>query len=294
MFFNGRSSVAKGSCLCGVVRWGTSDDLTPPSHCHCLMCRKAHGAPFASFTSCAKDEFDWISGEGNVGQFISSPDLVRRFCKTCGSSVPGSTKGNGRVFLPLGCMDVDPGLRDGRHLFIGSKAPWHTIADQLEKHDTYPLGPGMHSDLPVFEAPKLSDPKPGTLRGSCLCGQVAYEVDEPFSVVHNCHCSRCRKARGAAHATNGFVSLDAFRFVKGEELVTYFKLSNAVVFGQAFCSNCGSAVPRRNIEGGVVNVPLGPLDDKPDTKPSDHIFVASKADWYEIADDILQFEEGPN
>lgn len=285
--------MAEGRCLCGAVEWRVVGELTQPSHCHCSMCRKANGAPFVTFTSCAVNDFEWVAGEENVQWFESSPGLVRGFCKTCGSSVPGTTPGKGRVFMPLGCMDEGTGLRGGRHLFVGSKASWHTIADALEQHETYPLGPGIHSDLPAYESAVLDDPKPGILRGSCLCGRVEYEVKEPFSVIHNCHCSRCRRARGAAHATNGFVDLDAFRFVKGEELVRYFKLPEAKSFGQAFCSLCGSAVPRRNLKARIVNVPLGPLDDITEAKPRDHIFVGSKADWYSIEDDIVQIEAGP-
>ena len=131
--------MANGSCLCGAVQWKTSGDLTPPSHCHCSMCRKAHGAPFVSFTSCTVGEFEWISGEDNFGRFESSPGLLRGFCETCGSSVPGTTPGNGRVFMPLGCMDGDPGLRGGRHLFVGSKAAWYHIADEILQFEE---GPG--------------------------------------------------------------------------------------------------------------------------------------------------------
>ncbi len=150
--------MAQGSCLCGAVTWKASGELTPPSRCHCSMCRKANGAPFVTFTSCAVEDFEWISGEKNVERYESSPGLVRGFCKTCGSSVPGTTPGNNRVFMPLGCMDESTGLSDGRHLFVGSKATWHTIADDLKQHETYPSGPGMHSELPVFESIVLDDP----------------------------------------------------------------------------------------------------------------------------------------
>ena len=114
-----------------------------------------------------------------------------------------------------------------------------------------------------------------------------------FSVIHNCHCSRCRRARGAAHATNGFVPHDAVQFLKGEQLIVNFKLPGAKSFGQAFCRHCGSAVPRINKETKVVGVPLGPLDDMTDAKPQDHIFVGSMADWYSIEDEIVQFEKMP-
>ena len=282
--------MTSGSCLCGTVRWRVSGALTSPNHCHCSICRKFHGAPFATFTRCAVDDFEWTAGRDNVGTYQTSTSLVRGFCRTCGSAVPDTVAMDGVVWMPVGCLDGDPGLRGGRHIFVGSKAPWHVIADQLEQFDAAVVGPGP---MPPGNHPAPDTPTPGVLRGSCLCGQIAFEVDEPFSSIHNCHCSRCQKARAAAHTTNGFVALNAFRFVRGENLITDFKLPGAKRFGQAFCSHCGSAVPRKNLERQTVNVPLGSLDDAPATLPDDHIFVGSKAAWYEITDDIVQFEEGP-
>lgn len=282
-----------GSCLCGTVRWRTSDELTQLSHCHCGMCRKAHAAPFATFTSCAEDTFEWVAGEDNVGAYASSPELVRRFCKTCGGSLPGRSLANARVFMPAGSLDGDPGLRGGRHLFVAHKAGWHTIGGDLEQHEGYPAGPGIHSELAVYDTPDIGDPEPGALRGSCLCGDVAYKLTARFAVIHNCHCSLCRRNRAAAHATNGFVKADEISFTRGEDLLTHFTLPERK-YGQSFCSKCGSGMPRVNTAAGICVVPLGSLDDDTDQRPADHIFVGSKAPWYEIADDIPQFEEFPS
>ncbi|MCP5149201.1 MAG: GFA family protein [Ectothiorhodospiraceae bacterium] len=130
-------------------------------------------------------------------------------------------------------------------------------------------------------------------RGSCLCGAVAYEVTLPFDVIHNCHCGRCRKARAAAHTTNGFVRVEAFRFTHGADAVRTFPLPGARRFAQAFCTTCGSAMPRVSVDRGVVVVPLATLDDDPGAGPQDHIHVGSKAEWFTIADALPQFERGP-
>ena len=64
-------------------------------------------------------------------------------------------------------------------------------------------------------------------KGSCLCKRVAYEVDLPFERFMYCHCSRCRKATGAAHAANGFVKPEAFRWTKGESEVQRYDIPEA-------------------------------------------------------------------
>ena len=72
-----------------------------------------------------------------------------------------------------------------------------------------------------------------------MCGAVEFHLTEPFTVVHNCHCSRCRRARAAAHATNGLAAMDAVRFVRGEEHLKSYKLPEARFFTQVFCDVCG-------------------------------------------------------
>lgn len=282
--------MATGTCLCGTVQWRASGELTPLSHCHCSMCRKAHGSAFATFVSCPENEFAWTAGETSVRTYTAPGGLERAFCGLCGSAVPGTTPEKKRKFMPAGCLDGDPGLRGGRHIFVASKAPWHSIASDLERHDAYPAGPGMYSDQPVIERPELEPQADGVTRGSCLCGEVAFEVTEPFQAIYNCHCSRCRKARGAAHATNGFVPYDAVKFLRGETLITVYKLPEAQHFTQAFCSTCGSAVPRKDANRNFGIIPFGALDDDPKQGPQEHIYVGSMAPWYEIGDDIPQSE----
>ena len=134
----------------------------------------------------------------------------------------------------------------------------------------------------------------GVVRGSCVCGSIEFHLTEPFKVVHNCHCTRCRRARAAAHATNGFVSLGGIQFVKGEEHLKTYKLPEAKFFTQVFCETCGGKMPRIDTQRGVAVVPLGALDDDPKAKAVDHIFVAYKAGWHDITDDLPTYEEGPS
>jgi hypothetical protein len=140
-----------------------------------------------------------------------------------------------------------------------------------------------------------------TLRGSCLCGGVKYEITGPLQRVGNCHCSKCRKAHGAAFRSRARVRITDFKWVQGESLVTFFESSPG--FQRGFCSVCGS--PMINMPGPgsfsvMVNpgaaaefgIALGSLDDDPGVRPEFHIFVASKAPWASITDDLPQYDEG--
>jgi hypothetical protein len=82
------------------------------------------------------------------------------------------------------------------------------------------------------------------IQGSCLCGTARYELTQDPLWAHNCHCSRCRKTRGAAFASNLFVARDGFRFSQGQEQVRSYKPPGAERFTHAFSAKCGSSLPR--------------------------------------------------
>jgi hypothetical protein len=120
---------------------------------------------------------------------------------------------------------------------------------------------------------------------------VAFGVRGPIQAIRNCHCSRCRKARAAAHATNMVVAADALRFERGEDRLVSYKLPEARFFTQVFCRDCGTKLPRVDPSRGIAVVPMGALDDDPGRGPDHHIFVGSKAPWFEIADELPQHIE---
>lgn len=279
----------RGSCLCGTVQWEFDGDFSGKgiSHCHCIICRKGHGSPFASFVGSHETDFRYVSGADAVRAYESSPGMVRNFCAHCGS--PVSVEIGSRRVVPGGLFDEEPPRKPTMHIFVKDKASWFDIADSLPQHDHYQPG----NDNPVIDVPRKDEEQGLPVRGSCNCGGVQYEVSAEFDAVNMCHCSRCRKARGAAHCSNGFVHIDAVTFTAGEHLVDTYKLPDAVSFAQAFCRVCGSAMPRLNEERQLAIVPYGGLDTSPSRKPERHIFVESKADWYDIEDGLPQFPQGP-
>lgn len=129
------------------------------------------------------------------------------------------------------------------------------------------------------------------LAGSCLCKGIQYEIEGPLGRIVNCHCSMCRKATGAAFRTRAKVLTAAFRWVRGEDLVSRYDSSPGET--RTFCRICGSTLPTffedRPDELGL---PLGTLDVDPGTRPSAHVWVDSKAPWWEISDTLPQYSEG--
>lgn len=124
------------------------------------------------------------------------------------------------------------------------------------------------------------------LSGSCLCGKVSYAVAGPIKVFQYCHCSRCRKTTGSAHAANIFVAPEYFKWLSGEELVNRFELPEAKNYASSFCSSCGSTLPWLNKTGTTYIIPAGTLDDGPAGTPTQHIHWDSKAPWYEVDADL--------
>lgn len=278
----------ESSCLCGAVTWALDAPIEHLSHCHCSRCRKAHGVAFATYAMASVEPFR-MSGREHVVRWESSPDFFRAFCGRCGSVVPGDPY-EGLVFLPAGNLDGDPLARPIAHIFVASKAPWFEITDTLPRFDTYP--PGI--DAPVVpDRPPLDPLRAGALRGSCLCGGVTFVVDGPLWRCWNCHCGRCRKARSAAHATNLFTSSADVHFTRGEQLLSRYKVPAAERFAQIFCRTCGSCLPRIDLDRQLAVIPMGALDDDPAMRPQRHIFVSSKAPWFDITDALPQDTEYP-
>lgn len=277
----------EGSCLCADVAWRVSGTLAEAHHCHCGFCRKEHGTPYATYAMASADDLVWLRGKDRLVRYESSPGFHRCFCGRCGSTMPGDEYA-GFVFVPLGNVDGDPGVRPSAHIFAGSKASWWQIRDSLEQHEAFPAG----IDAPVHPARAPVDPA-GKPRGSCLCGRIAFVIEGEPTRAANCYCGRCRKARAAGHATNMFVRLADLRFTRGEQELRQYRIPEATYFAQVFCGTCGSAMPRTDESRGLAVVPLGSLDDDPPLGPQAHIFVADKAAWIGIFDDLPQFAQGP-
>jgi hypothetical protein len=125
----------RGSCLCQGVKFEIGGKPGRPSHCHCSMCRKAHGAAFGTYASVRKQDFRVTAGAGLIARYRSSLWVERTFCSRCGSTLQFiSNEHPDVVDIALGTLDDDPGVRPTHHIFVGSKAPWFEITDGLPQH----------------------------------------------------------------------------------------------------------------------------------------------------------------
>ncbi|MGQ8363835.1 GFA family protein [Glaciecola sp. 1036] len=129
------------------------------------------------------------------------------------------------------------------------------------------------------------------ISGSCVCGKVEFTVKDKFLYAGYCHCSLCRKSSGASGTAIGGLVKQDFSVTKGLENIKSFKRSEQTE--SCFCDNCGSTLYGEKPETGLVHVRYGALDASPSLLPQAHMHVASKADWYEITDNLPQFSEFP-
>jgi len=274
----------QGSCLCGEHRFEVEGPFQLNHHCHCGFCRKHHGSAFVSLVGVAAERMHHERGDAIA--YASSAGFARESCARCGTALPQHIEGL-PVFVPAGCLD-DLDARMEFHIFAGSRAPWYEIADGLPVFDAYP--PGV--DTPPQPTRENPDAKTGA-RGSCLCSSVRFVIEgEPLAARH-CHCSRCRKARAAAHASNLVTPTSTLRFTAGEELVRRYKLPEAQFFTQCFCERCGSKVPNVDASREIAIVPLGSLDDPPPLLPQEHIWTADVPAWSGIHDALPRREGKP-
>jgi len=129
------------------------------------------------------------------------------------------------------------------------------------------------------------------IQGSCLCGEVRFEVAPPSTAFRYCHCGRCRKATGTAHAANLFIPAAQFKWLAGESLLHHFSLPGAKRFGVTFCTKCGTRMPHKVTGMENMLVPAGVLDGKPDIEPDSSIFWGSKAPWFIETQALPKHEE---
>jgi len=129
----------RGGCLCGEVRYEITGVPLEFCYCHCQMCRRVHGAPFGSYAAINPRQRHFTRGEEWIVEYRSSADTVRTFCRRCGSKLAfQNSQTPDEIWVPAGTFDGDPGIRPTYHMFVGSKAPWFEITDDLPQHSGEP------------------------------------------------------------------------------------------------------------------------------------------------------------
>lgn len=126
------------------------------------------------------------------------------------------------------------------------------------------------------------------LAGRCECGAVQYRVEDAFEYAANCHCSNCRASTGSAFKPFAGIKRDRLEVTQGADRLLVWGEPDG---NHTRCAVCGSLLYSVVRGGEYVHVALGSLRDEPSIRPDHHIWVGSKAPWFEIADDLPQHDE---
>ncbi|QBG36900.1 GFA family protein [Litorilituus sediminis] len=131
-----------------------------------------------------------------------------------------------------------------------------------------------------------------SVSGSCLCGEVNFEIDGDFESFYLCHCKYCQKDTGSAHASNLFSSVAKLVWQSGQEKIKTYELPSTRHI-KSFCSNCGSALPSLQMNDKLLVVPAGSLNQDISIKANAHIFTSSRANWDCGLENIKSYEQLP-
>ncbi len=134
-----RASAARtlaGRCLCGAVGYAVEDAFLYALNCHCSNCRRATGSAFKPFAGIERKRLRITKGEQGILIFGGDPahDV---HCQACGSLLYSVVRGGSYVHVTLGTLMDAPSIRPTAHIFVGSKAPWFTITDNLPQHEEF-------------------------------------------------------------------------------------------------------------------------------------------------------------
>ena len=139
---NGTDVRATGRCLCGGVAFELTEPASLARFCHCARCRKARAAAFAANLLVPESGLRFTRGAELLASY-KIPEALRftqTFCRVCGGKLPRIDPARKLAVVPMGALDVDPGVRPREHIFVGSKAAWDVIADALPQHAEMPPG----------------------------------------------------------------------------------------------------------------------------------------------------------
>jgi hypothetical protein len=124
-----------GKCLCGAVEYTVADQFAYAAYCHCSNCRRATGSAFKPFAGIERDKLKIAEGQDNLMLFGEETGHDAH-CRTCGSLLYSLIRPD-FIHVAMGTLVDDPSVRPNAHIFVGSKAPWHTITDDLPQYQEH-------------------------------------------------------------------------------------------------------------------------------------------------------------
>jgi len=122
-----------GKCFCGAVQYTVSDEFVYAANCHCSNCRRTTGSAFKPFAGIARDRLRITQGAEHL-MIFGEEDANNTHCKRCGSLLYSVVRDGAYVHVAMGTLVDDPTIRPTKHIFVGSKAPWFAITDDLPQY----------------------------------------------------------------------------------------------------------------------------------------------------------------
>jgi hypothetical protein len=144
--------VLTGGCQCGAVRFALSAAPSKISICHCRMCQKAAGAPFASFAEIEHVDFAWTRGQPST--FRSSSLAERDFCAACGTPLSFRRIGGPKIEIMTGAFDRPDRMVPTRQYGTESRLGWVVSIANLPSQTTLQnYGPDKVSSIVSHQHP---------------------------------------------------------------------------------------------------------------------------------------------
>src|SRR5437867_1364114 len=125
-----------GKCPCGAVHYAVADEFVYAANCHCSNCRRATGSAFKPFAGIERGKLDITKGEDNLMIYGDESGNDTR-CKLCGSFLYSVVRDGAFVHLAMGTHVDEPIIRPTKHIFVGSKARWFTITDDVPQYQEH-------------------------------------------------------------------------------------------------------------------------------------------------------------
>jgi hypothetical protein len=123
-----------GECLCGAVHYVVADEFAYAANCHCSNCRRTTGSAFKPFAGIGRDKLAITNGADNL-MIFGDENGNDTHCRLCGSLLYSVVRDGAYVHVAMGTLVDDPAIRPTKHIFVGSKAPWFIITDDLPQYD---------------------------------------------------------------------------------------------------------------------------------------------------------------
>lgn len=123
-----------GKCLCGAVVYTVPDEFLYAANCHCSNCRRTTGSAFKPFAGIEREKLVLADGHENLLTFGEEAGHDAH-CRVCGSLLYSVVRDGAYVHVAMGTLVDAPTMRPSKHIFVGSKAPWFTITDQLPQFE---------------------------------------------------------------------------------------------------------------------------------------------------------------